>query len=203
MNETRKEALLRKYAHAAEAAQVQGGPGHGPGGHGPGRGGRNRMGGKPGNVGKTIKRLLSYIHQDTPKLIIVLICVIFNTAAMLAGSYMLRPIINSLTSADGSVEKLLSSIFLMAGIYGVGIVAQYLQSRILIGISQKAIFRIRNELFGKIQKLPVRFYDTNNHGDIMSRFTNDVDAVGEMLKKILEAAHVAPTAANQIGRAHV
>lgn len=181
MNETRKEALLRKYAHAAQTAQVSGGPGHGPGGHGPGRGGRNRMGGKPGNAGKTIKRLLSYIQQDTPRLIIVFVCVIANTAAMLAGSYMLRPIINSLTSADGSVEKLLSSIFLMAGIYGVGIVAQYLQSRIMIGISQGAIFRIRNELFGKIQKLPVRFYDTNNHGDIMSRFTNDVDAVGEML----------------------
>ncbi len=197
MNETRKEALLRKYAHAAEAAQVQGGPGHGPGGHGPGRGGRNRMGGKPGNVGKTIKRLLSYIHQDTPKLIIVLICVIFNTAAMLAGSYMLRPIINSLTSADGSVEKLLSSIFLMAGIYGVGIVAQYLQSRIMIGISQKAIFRIRNELFGKIQKLPVRFYDTNNHGDIMSRFTNDVDAVGEMLNNTV--VQIISSAINVIG----
>ena len=197
MNETRKEALLRKYAHAAEAAQVQGGPGHGPGGHGPGRGGRNRMGGKPGNVGKTIKRLLSYIQQDTPKLIIVLICVIFNTAAMLAGSYMLRPIINSLTSADGSVEKLLSSIFLMAGIYGVGIVAQYLQSRIMIGISQKAIFRIRNELFGKIQKLPVRFYDTNNHGDIMSRFTNDVDAVGEMLNNTV--VQIISSAINVIG----
>ncbi len=197
MNETRKEALLRKYAHAAEAAQVQGGPGHGPGGHGPGRGGRNRMGGKPGNVGKTIKRLLSYIQQDTPKLIIVLICVISNTAAMLAGSYMLRPIINSLTSADGSVEKLLSSIFLMAGIYGVGIVAQYLQSRIMIGISQGAIFRIRNELFGKIQKLPVRFYDTNNHGDIMSRFTNDVDAVGEMLNNTV--VQIISSAINVIG----
>ncbi len=51
----------------------------------------------------------------------------------------------------------------------------------MIGISQQAIFKIRNELFAKIQRLPVRFYDTNNHGDIMSRFTNDVDAVGEML----------------------
>ncbi len=184
MNETRKEALLRKYAHAAQAAQAQDGPGHGPGpgpgGRGPGRG-RGQMGGKPGNAGKTIKRLLSYIQQDTTKLIIVFVCVIANTAATLAGSYMLRPIINSLTSSEGSVDKLLSSIFLMAGIYAVGIVAQYLQSRIMIGISQGAIFRIRNELFGKIQKLPVRFYDTNNHGDIMSRFTNDVDAVGEML----------------------
>lgn len=185
MDEARKEALIRKYSHAAAQAQTQGrgpgGPGHGPGG--PGRGpGRGRMGGgRPGDAGKTIRRLFSYIQKDSGKLIIVFACVIINTIASLAGSYMLRPIINSLTSEEGSVEKLFSSLMLMAGIYVVGVVAQYLQSRIMIGISQGAIFRIRNELFCKIQKLPVRFYDTNNHGDIMSRFTNDVDAVGEML----------------------
>ena len=138
-------------------------------------------GGKPGDSAAAVRRLFSYIQRDRYKLIIVLGCVIINTIAALAGSYMLRPIINSLTSEEGSVEKLFSSILLMAGIYVVGVTAQYLQSRIMIGISQRAIFGIRNELFGKIQKLPVRFYDTNNHGDIMSRFTNDVDAVGEML----------------------
>ena len=71
----------------------------------------------------------------------------------------------------------------MAAIYSVGVVAAYLQSRIMIGISQKAISKIRSDLFCKMQKLPVRFYDTNNHGEIMSRFTNDVDAVGEMLNQ--------------------
>ena len=108
-------------------------------------------------------------------------CVILTTLSSLAGSYMLRPIINSLASAEGSEEKLFSSLLQMAAIYAVGIAAQYFQSRIMIGISQGAIFRLRNDLFSRIQKLPVRFYDTNNHGDIMSRFTNDVDAVGEML----------------------
>ena len=138
-------------------------------------------GGKPRDTGKTIKRLLSYIREDKYKLVLVFACVIINTVSMLAGSYMLRPIINSLTSSEGSAQKLLHSLMLMAGIYLFGIAAQYLQARIMIGISQQAIFKIRNELFAKIQKLPVRFYDTNNHGDIMSRFTNDVDAVGEML----------------------
>lgn len=182
MNEARKEALIRKYSYAAQQASVQKekGPG-GPGPGGPGRG-RGRMpGGKPKNTGKTIKRLLSYIQEEKYKLALVFACVIINTTAMLSGSYMLRPIINSLTSENGSVDKLLQSLLLMACIYAVGIIAQYLQSRVMIGISQQAIFRIRNELFAKIQKLPVRFYDTNNHGDIMSRFTNDVDAVGEML----------------------
>lgn len=114
-------------------------------------------------------------------LMIVFVCVILNTVAMLAGSYMLRPIINGLIQEGGSMQTLFHSICLMAAIYAVGILAQYGQSRLMIGISQRAIFRLRNELFAKIQKLPVRFYDTNNHGDIMSRFTNDVDAVGEML----------------------
>ncbi|MCI6705939.1 MULTISPECIES: ABC transporter ATP-binding protein [Eisenbergiella] len=183
MNEARKEALIRKYSYAAQQAGAQGrGPG-GPRTGGPGSGrGRGRMsGGKPKNAGKTIKRLLSYIQEEKYKLALVFTCVIINTIAMLAGSYMLRPIINSLTSENGSADKLLHSLVIMACIYAVGIVAQYLQSRVMIGISQHAIFKIRNELFAKIQKLPVRFYDTNNHGDIMSRFTNDVDAVGEML----------------------
>ena len=183
MNEARKEALIRKYSYAAQQAGAQGkGPGGPrPGGPGPGRG-RGRMpGGKPKNAGKTIKRLLSYIQEEKYKLALVFTCVIINTIAMLAGSYMLRPIINSLTSENGSADKLLHSLVIMACIYAVGIVAQYLQSRVMIGISQHAIFKIRNELFAKIQKLPVRFYDTNNHGDLMSRYTNDLDAVGDML----------------------
>ena len=175
MKEDRKEALIRKYSYAAQQNQAK--AAKGPGGPGGGR----MPGGKPQNTGKTVKRLLSYIQEEKYKLVLVFACVIINTVSMLAGSYMLRPIINGLTSVDGSAQKLLRSLLIMACIYLFGIVAQYLQARIMIGISQQAIFKIRNELFAKIQRLPVRFYDTNNHGDIMSRFTNDVDAVGEML----------------------
>lgn len=106
---------------------------------------------------KTVKRLLSYIQEEKYKLVLVFACVIINTVSMLAGSYMLRPIINGLTSVDGSAQKLLRSLLIMACIYLFGIVAQYLQARIMIGISQQAIFKIRNELFAKIQRLPVRF----------------------------------------------
>lgn len=152
------------------------GPGHG------GRGPRGVMGGgKPKNVKKTVGRLLGYISHEKWKLGIVCICVIGGTLANLAGSYMLRPIINGLTSRDGSVALLLKGILTMASIYLIGVLAQYLQQRIMIGISQNAIMKLRNDLFGKLQKLPVRYYDTNNHGDMMSRFTNDVDVIGEML----------------------
>ena len=104
---------------------------------------------------------------------------------MLAGSYMLRPIINSLTEEGGNPQKLLHSLILMAAVYAVGILAQYFQQRIMITVSQGALERIRNELFCKVQRLPVRFYDTNNNGDIMSRFTNDLDAVGDMLNNTI------------------
>ena len=190
MNEARKEALIRKYAHAAQQAQAQGGgpgpggpgrPGRGPGGPGKGPGGPGRPGGKPKNTGKTIRRLFSYLKEDKLKLSVVLICVVVNTVASLIGSYMLRPIINSLTGTSGGREILLRSLFLMGIIYAVAIAAQYFQSRLMIGVSQRAVFKMRNDLFSRLQKLPVRFYDTNNHGDIMSRFTNDVDAVGEMM----------------------
>ncbi|MCM1126459.1 MAG: ABC transporter ATP-binding protein/permease [Lachnospiraceae bacterium] len=150
---------------------------------GPGkRNARNAMaGGKPQNVKKTVGRLFGYIAGQKLKLGIVFLCVIGGTIANLAGSYMLRPIINGLTAEDRSVTNLLMGVFTMACIYLVAILAQYLQQRIMIGVSQGAIQKLRNDLFGKLQKLPVRYYDTNNHGDVMSRFTNDVDAVGEML----------------------
>ena len=176
-------------------AGPRGGMGPGPGGPG-GPGGRG-MGGKPKNTKQAIKRLFGYISADSWKIGIVLLCVLLNTGASLAGSYLLRPIINNLgenaekvKAAGGSTAKavlaagteaLLKGLIVMASVYMIGVVCSYLQSRIMIGVSQKALQNVRNELFVKMQKLPMRFFDTNNHGELMSRFTNDVDAIGEML----------------------
>lgn len=124
---------------------------------------------------------MGYLSEDKGRLIFVFFCVIAGTIANLAGSYMLRPIINGLTGEGSSAQKLLHSLLTMAGIYIIGVTAQYLQQRIMIGVSQGALEKIRNDLFVKMQHLPVRFYDTNNHGDLMSRYTNDLDAVGDML----------------------
>ncbi len=140
---------------------------------------------KPKDTKATIKRLFSYVKKDTPKIVIVLLCTVVNTISMLAGSYMLRPVINALASPDGNLTTLAKFLVIMATIYAVGVIAQYLQSRIMIGISQNAIKNLRNDLFAKVQDLPVRFYDTNNHGDIMSRFTNDVDTIGEMFNNTI------------------
>ena len=149
------------------------------------RHGAGMTGSKPKDAKKAVRRIFSYMKEDWLKIVIVLFLVILNTVASLAGSYMLRPVINSLTGPDGSVEKLLVSVFIMAAIYLVAVAASYLQMRIIIGVSQKALQRIRNDLFSRVQKLPVRFYDTNSHGDIMSRFSNDVDAIGEMMNNTI------------------
>ena len=180
MDEKRKERLIKKYERPVEEPAKKG-PGHGP------RGGRG-PGGKPKNAKQTIKRLFSYLEKEKMKLFFVVLCVILNAIATLGGSYLLRPIINTYIAPEngiGNAKGLFLGLMVMAGVYLVGIVASYLQSRIMISISQESIKNLRNDLFQKMQSLPVRFFDTTNHGEIMSRFTNDVDAIGDMLNNTI------------------
>ena len=168
-----------------------GGPGHGPGGRH-----ARAMGGKPKETKQTIKRLLGYLGKDKKHVIIALVCVVISSLSTLAGSYMLSPIINGITETYDKASKAAGGagviineglktlglgIFLMLAIYGIGVISMYLQQRIMIGVSQRALKTLRKDLFDHIQTLPVRYFDTNATGDIMSRFTNDVDVVGEML----------------------
>jgi ATP-binding cassette subfamily B multidrug efflux pump len=199
MSETRKEELLRRYGSKTE--NTFGGPGRikasgsrgmrpgGFGGPGGPRGPHGGMGGgKPKNAGATINRLLAYIGRDKVKILTVFGCVLGSTLSALGGSYLLRPIINNLVSQRTVEEKLSSlllGILIMAGIYVIGVICTYLQQQIMIGVSQHALVRIRKELFGRIQKLPVKYHDTHTHGDVMSRFTNDLESVGEMLNNTL------------------
>ena len=116
-------------------------------------------------------------------------CVLLNTIASLAGSYMLRPIINTyIAPVDGSrgdVAGLAKGLVVLGIIYGVSVVANYAQAKVMLTVAQNALLKIRTDLFDKMQELPVRFYDTNNNGDLMSRYTNDVDTVGQMLSNTL------------------
>lgn len=149
------------------------------------RHGRNMDTRKPKNTKATIKRLMSYLNVYKFRLVFAFICVIISAAANLAGSYMLRPIINNLVAegvtAEQKITTLALNVGIMAVIYIFGITANYMQQRTMINISQNSLFTIRTELFSKMQKLPVRFFDTNSTGEIMSRYTNDVDTIGEML----------------------
>ncbi len=167
---------------------------------GPGRRGRGMMGGKPKDTKQAIARLLSYVGRDKVKALIALVCAIISSATMIAGSYLLSPVIDGVAdtckrlsanpaNADDLIQEglaaLLTGIACMAVVYATGIVTTYLQQRIMIGVSQRALRTIRKDLFDHIQTLPVRYFDTNATGDIMSRFTNDVDAIGEMLNNTI------------------
>lgn len=143
---------------------------------------------KPKNTKAAIKRLFSYLNEDKAKIGTAFLCVLISAAANLAGTYMLKPIIDGLVedvSAAVRIQALAKGVAAMAAIYLSGVAATYLQSRIMIGVSQKALKSIRNDLFRKLQKLPVRYFDTHTTGDVMSRFTNDVDTIGEMLNSTL------------------
>lgn len=183
----REKSLKRRYGNRIAKAPAKRGPGPGGPGHGPG--GSGMKGGQPKNSKETVKRLLSYVEQDRMMMGLAFFCVIINTVASLAGSYMLRPIINRFIAptdgSAGSVSGLAGGIMVMAAVYLVGVAANYLQSRIMLTVAQQALLRIRMDLFSKMQKLPVRFYDTNSNGDLMSRYTNDVDTIGNMLSNTL------------------
>lgn len=145
--------------------------------------------GTPKNTKETVKRLLSYLNEYKLSMGIALACVIAGTLAQLAGSYMLRPLINQyiapIDGSRGSVSGLARGIVVMASVLAIGVAANYIQSRIMLTVAQNALQKIRDDLFGKMQSLPVRFYDTNNNGDLMSRFSNDVDTIGQMLSNTL------------------
>ena len=177
----REASLKKRYAGRVAAAPKRRGMGRGPG--------APRGGGRPKSTGAALKRLLSYLEADRLRMGIAFFCVIVNTVATLTGSYMLRPIINRFIAppdgSPGNVAGLFKGLTMMACVYLLGVIANYLQSRLMLEVAQSALVRIRTDLFTKMQKLPVRFYDTNSNGDLMSRFTNDVDTIGNMLSSTL------------------
>ncbi len=187
MDEKKLESLKKRYGRAVPPPRGHGGPGPGPGG--PGRRRASMVKGTPKNSKETVKRLLRYLNEDKAKMALAFFCVIVNTAASLAGSYMLRPIINQyiapVDGTRGDAAGLAGALAFMAAVYSLGVAANYAQARVMLSVAQNALQKIRNDLFAKMQTLPVRFYDTNSNGDLMSRFTNDVDTVGQMLSNTL------------------
>lgn len=180
MNEQRIESLKRRYGNKVAPSPKKK--------HGPGAVAMVK-GGKPQAGRETIGRLLAYLEKDKKWLVVAFLCVIISTVSNLAGSYMLRPIINKyimpLDGSRGDVKGLFGALLVMAAVYLISVSVNYAQSRIMLTIAQNALQRIREDLFIKMQKLPLRFYDTNNNGDLMSRFTNDVDTIGNMLSSTL------------------
>jgi len=163
-----------------KSAPVSGGPGGGPG-RNPG----TRAFGKPKDAKKTFARIFSYIGQYKARLCAVLMCMLLNTGASLAGGYILRPILNRIAEtgipAADRLSYLLSMLIVLLLVYITAVTAAFLQMRLMVTVSRSAVENIRRDLFEKMQKLPVRFFDSHSNGEVMSRFTNDVDNIGMML----------------------
>ncbi|MGN0594545.1 MAG: ABC transporter ATP-binding protein [Hominimerdicola sp.] len=148
--------------------------------------------GKPKNLKNSVVRLIKYIAHEKILILSAIICSVIYTVSSLTASYLLRPIINRFIYFDENesdltarLSGLASWLVLLAVIYGISVFTQWLQQRLMLQASQKMLVRMRAELFTKLQSLPVRYFDTHSTGDIMSRFTNDVDTVGEMLNTTL------------------
>ena len=140
---------------------------------------RQISGKKPKNFGFTLKTLLSYMGRHRFLFLAVAVLVTISALGNLLGTYMIRPVVNSVGAGD--VQALVRGVALTVAIYGVGVLAAFGYTQTMVYAAQKVLYDIRRDLFARIQKLPLRFFDTRRHGDIMSYFTNDVDTVADAL----------------------
>lgn len=140
---------------------------------------RTFSGKKPKRLGYTVKTFLSYLGRHKFMLLTVGVLVAISATANLLGTYMIRPVVNALVS--GSMETLLQGIALTVGIYVAGVLCAYGYTQTMVRAAQKVLLDIRRDLFAHLQTLPLRFFDTRRHGDIMSYFTNDVDTIADAL----------------------
>ena len=138
---------------------------------------------------KILKRLISYISKNYKKrFLLVFFCIILTSISMVAGSVYLHILIDDyITPLIGAKNPdfgpLIGAIGIMIIIYALGTFAGFLQSRIMVDITQGTLKLIRDEMFEKMQKLPIRYFDTHTHGDIMSHYTNDTDTLSQMISQ--------------------
>ncbi len=137
-------------------------------------------GGKPADTRGTLLRVLSYLGQERRQIYVVGVLVVVGIVCSLLGSYMLRPIINNYI-LPGDVSGLLKMLALLGVVYLVGTLCTFIQSRLMNRIGQRTVTRLRIDLFTKMDRLPVRYFDTHEYGDLMSRYTNDMDMVSDTL----------------------
>lgn len=131
---------------------------------------------RPENLKQTLADLWSYLWKSKWSLFAVLLLVVLGSAAGIVGTYFIRPLINDFI-ATKDVAGLAKMLGIIGLIYIIGAIASYFSGKIMITIGQQTIETMRKDLFDHIQTLPIRFFDTNKHGDLMSRFTNDFENI--------------------------
>ena len=147
------------------------GGGHGPQGHGYQR---------PKDMKGTFKKLMGYVGKYKGSLVLVAICLLISSAASVATSYLLKPLLNDYI-IPGDFPGLFKMLLVMGGMYLLTSLCSFAYARIMVHVAQHTVAALRQDLFNRLQQLPISYYDRHQSGDLMSRFTNDIDTVSEML----------------------
>lgn len=159
-------------------------PVHGPGGRGP-KGPRPKV----ENPGRLFMRLLAYIMKNyTVHCILVVICIFITVLASVQGTWFMQTLIDSyilplIGQADPDFSGLLHAIMRVAVFYLIGALASYIYTRIMVNVSQGTLKNLRDDMFTHMEELPIRYFDTHYHGDIMSTYTNDIDTLRQMISQ--------------------
>ncbi len=158
-------------ADTRQTSRPRGGHGHGPGSHGFQR---------PKDIKGTFRKLMGYVGRYKGSLVLVAVCLVVSSGASVATSYMLKPLLNSYI-IPGDFPGLFKMLLLMGGLFALSSLCSYAYARIMVHVAQHTVAALRQDLFDRLQELPVSYYDRHQSGDLMSRFTNDIDTISEML----------------------
>ena len=146
------------------------------------------VGRKPKDVKRTLGRILKYLLDYKVQLFIVVLAIIFSAIAGILGTYLLKPLINDyivpfIGKDNVDLSSFIRMLSIMGTVYILGAISTYVYNRLMVNISTGILTNIRIDLFNHLEDLPIRYFDTHTHGETMSRFTNDTDAIREMLSQ--------------------
>ena len=145
---------------------------------------------KASNPKKTLLRLLSYLKKYTPTLVLVLVCILLASVAQAQGSRALGPLVDDyilpmVERGSTDFSPLFGYLAKLACMFGLGILGSFLYNYLMVGVTQGVQKTIRDDLFTKMQRLPLRYFDSHPAGDIMSRYTSDIDTLRQVLSQSL------------------
>ncbi len=143
---------------------------------------------KPRDTKRVLRRILGYMGKFSALWPLVFLCVLAGSGASVAGSYMIKPILNNyiiplIGKESPDFTRFAALLAVMMCAFAAGAVCSWASARLMLYISTELLYRIRTDLFGRLETLPIRFYDSHTHGELMSRFTNDTDALRDMLSQ--------------------
>ena len=145
-----------------------------------------RGGAKPQNLKATVARLMGYVGRYRLRLVLVLFCILGNTIASVTASTFIKTLIDDyIGQINPDFSGLLTQLVYMGCIYGVGMVCGYLYNRLMVVVAQGVLKNVRDDMFAHMQTLPIRYFDTHSHGEIMSHYTNDTDTLRQMIAQAL------------------